>query len=120
MHAEQSIIDMGAINELRLMLGKRADKKLPALIASFYPNATLLIGQARDALGRGAVDGVRLAAHTLKSNDATFGATRLSMAALDLERAARDHHMDEAHTTRARIEREYERARAALEELFPT
>jgi CheY-like chemotaxis protein len=59
------------------------------LIQGFAEDAPALVAAARDALARGDAAGVRRAAHTLKSNAATFGARALSDRSRDLEEAAK-------------------------------
>jgi HPt (histidine-containing phosphotransfer) domain-containing protein len=59
------------------------------LIEGFTEDAPALVAAARDALGRGEATEVRRAAHTLKSNAATFGAHSLSDRSRELEEAAK-------------------------------
>jgi HPt (histidine-containing phosphotransfer) domain-containing protein len=53
------------------------------------------------------VDEVRRAAHTLKSNGATFGATRLSELCLELEQQAKSGDLTGADVLATRIDEEY-------------
>jgi HPt (histidine-containing phosphotransfer) domain-containing protein len=55
----------------------------------FADDAPALIAAARDGLGRGDAAEVRRAAHTLKSNAATFGAHFLSDLSREAEEAAK-------------------------------
>ena len=59
------------------------------LIQGFADDAPALIAAARDGLGRGDAEEVRRAAHTLKSNAATFGAHVLSDLSREAEEAAK-------------------------------
>ncbi len=59
------------------------------LIEGFAQDAPALVAAAREALARGDTAEVRRAAHTLKSNAATFGAQALSDRSRELEEAAR-------------------------------
>jgi CheY-like chemotaxis protein len=59
------------------------------LIDQFRADASELLGGARAALATGDVDGLRRAAHTLKSNAATFGAVTLADRSRALEEAAK-------------------------------
>jgi len=58
---------------------------------------------------------VRRAAHTLKSNGATFGATGFSELSRQLESLARPGTLEGTADLIARIEAEFERVRIALE-----
>jgi CheY-like chemotaxis protein/HPt (histidine-containing phosphotransfer) domain-containing protein len=88
---------------------------LTALIDTFLSDAPRLVEAARRGLERGQTDEVRRAAHTLKSNGATFGATRFSELSRQLESLARSGTLEGADELIARIDAEYERVRIALE-----
>jgi len=88
---------------------------LTALIDTFLSDAPRLIEAARRGLGHGQTDEVRRAAHTLKSNGATFGATSLSELSRQLEALARSGTLEGAGELITRIDAEYERVRIALE-----
>jgi len=55
------------------------------LVDTFAEEAPPLIAEMRAALGAGAAERFRRAAHSLKSNSSTFGATRLAARARELE-----------------------------------
>ena len=59
------------------------------LIEGFAQDAPVLVAAAREGLSRGDAAEVRRAAHTLKSNAATFGAQALSDRSRELEEAAK-------------------------------
>lgn len=118
-HSKDVVIDDMALSELKAMLGPRAETRLPTLLASFYPTAERLLADARTAAREGNADSLRRAAHSLKSNAATFGALRLATAALDLERRARSCRMDGAEELIRNAEAEFARARAALSARYP-
>jgi PAS domain S-box-containing protein len=88
---------------------------LTALIDTFLSDAPRLVEAARQGLEHGQTDEVRRAAHTLKSNGATFGATSLSELSRQLEALARSGILEGADELIARIDAEYERVRIALE-----
>jgi HPt (histidine-containing phosphotransfer) domain-containing protein len=88
---------------------------LRALIDTFLRDAPRLVDGARRGLQQGQPDEVRRAAHTLKSNGATFGATRFSELGRELESLARSGALEGAAELIARIEAEYEQVRIALE-----
>jgi CheY-like chemotaxis protein/HPt (histidine-containing phosphotransfer) domain-containing protein len=88
---------------------------LTALIDTFLSDVPQLVEAARRGLEHGQTDEVRRAAHTLKSNGATFGATSLSELSRQLEALARSGILEGADELIARIDAEYERVRIALE-----
>jgi CheY-like chemotaxis protein/HPt (histidine-containing phosphotransfer) domain-containing protein len=101
----------------RLMESIRDDDPglLPALVDTFLGEVPGVVETARRGLQQEQADEVRRAAHTLKSNGATFGATNLSELSRQLEVLAGLGDMDGAATLIAQIEAEYERVRIALE-----
>jgi len=88
---------------------------LTALIDTFLSDAPRLVEAARRGLEHRQTDEVRRAAHTLKSNGATFGATSLSELSRQLEGLARSGTLEGADELIARIDAEYEQVRIALE-----
>ena len=66
------------------------------LIEQFVTDAPALVGDARAGIEAGDPAAVRRAAHTLKSNSATFGASALAERARQLEETARRGSLDEA------------------------
>jgi PAS domain S-box-containing protein len=88
---------------------------LTALIDTFVSDAPRLVEAARRGLEHGQTDEVRRAAHTLKSNGATFGATSFSELSRQLEALARSGILEGADEFIARIDAEYQRVRIALE-----
>jgi PAS domain S-box-containing protein len=88
---------------------------LTALIDTFLSDVPRLVEGARRGLQQGQADEVRRAAHTLKSNGATFGATSLSELSRELESLAGSGTLEGAAELIARIEAEYDRVRVALE-----
>ena len=55
------------------------------LIGTFFEEAPTMLAELRSAQAAQAVDAFRRAAHSLKSNGHTFGATQLAAMARDLE-----------------------------------
>jgi PAS domain S-box-containing protein len=88
---------------------------LAALVDTFLNDVPRLIDGARQGLQQGRADEVRRAAHTLKSNGATFGATRLSELSRELEALARSETLEGTTDLLARIEGEFESVKTALE-----
>jgi PAS domain S-box-containing protein len=88
---------------------------LVALIDAFLDDVPRLVDGARQGLQQGQADEVRRAAHTLKSNGATFGAMGFSELSRELEALARSGTLEGTADLLARIEGEYELVRIALE-----
>ncbi len=77
-----STIDMAVFTELQEAAGAEF---VAELVATFLEEAPLMLTELRDAQATGLADVFRRAAHSLKSNSNTFGATRLGEMARDLE-----------------------------------
>jgi CheY-like chemotaxis protein len=84
------IIDGSALERLRMTLGKQAHALLPTLVNTFINDGTRLLNEATQALEQDNAQDLRRAAHTLKSNGATFGAMMLSNVAKQLEQLGRE------------------------------
>lgn len=85
-------IDMSIFEELRQISG--ADF-LRELVDTFLEEAPQLLSQLRSSIETGDVETFRRAAHSLKSNGATFGASRFSLQAKELELLARENKLPE-------------------------
>jgi HPt (histidine-containing phosphotransfer) domain-containing protein len=94
------LLDPAALEGLREIGG---DEFVADLIETFLEDAPPLLS----ALHGSDADEVRRAAHTLKSNGATFGATRLSELSRELELLAKSGDLSRAPDLAARIEAEY-------------
>jgi PAS domain S-box-containing protein len=90
---------------------------LVELIDVFLADSPELIDQIRAGLAAGDGEGVRRAAHSLKSNAASFGASQLSAAARGLETIAKGGRLEGALDRLAEIETAYARLAPVLEEL---
>ncbi|MBI5722084.1 MAG: Hpt domain-containing protein [Burkholderiales bacterium] len=75
-------IDRATFGELQATTG--ADFVVE-LVGTFFEEAPQMIGELRGALAAGDADRFRRAAHSLKTNACTFGATALGAAARGLE-----------------------------------
>ncbi len=93
-------IDPAALDGLREIGG---DELVADLVETFLADAPALLASLR----AGDVDEVRRAAHTLKSNGATFGATRLAELSRELEELARTGDLSGAPGLADRIDAEY-------------
>jgi PAS domain S-box-containing protein len=106
-------IDGAAIERLRATIG---DADTGELIGTFLEEAPKLLASMRNAARHGDLGRLRVAAHTLKSNAATFGATELSELSRQIERLAEEGSESAAPDLIDRAERDYERVRPILEE----
>jgi HPt (histidine-containing phosphotransfer) domain-containing protein len=86
-----SPIDMNTFNALKNSTG--ADF-IGELIGAFLEDAPDSINQMQTALANSDVDSFRRAAHSLKSNAATFGAMELSTLAKELEVMGRENNLN--------------------------
>jgi CheY-like chemotaxis protein/HPt (histidine-containing phosphotransfer) domain-containing protein len=109
------VLDARALEQLRATLGREADRMLPALIEQFYRDADRLLGQAHQAIEQGRVEDLRIAAHSLKSTSATFGAMALSAVAREVESLACRGKLEGVVEQLTRAEAEFASAKTALE-----
>jgi HPt (histidine-containing phosphotransfer) domain-containing protein len=86
-----SILDMNTFNELKESTG--ADY-IGELIDAFLDDAPELFLQLKSALANKDTESFRRAAHSMKSNAATFGAMELSMLAKELEAKGRENNLE--------------------------
>jgi histidine phosphotransfer protein HptB len=87
------------------------------LVVTFLEEAPGMLTELRSARAGGDGDRFRRAAHSLKSNANTFGATRLAALAREMELADLDAGPARDETALAGLEAEYARAAAALKVL---
>ncbi len=88
-------IEMATFEELKQMSG--ADF-INELIDTFLEDAPRQVKDMRAALKAGDAEAFRRAAHSLKSNSATFGAKRLSGLAKDLEMMGKENKLSGAES----------------------
>jgi HPt (histidine-containing phosphotransfer) domain-containing protein len=110
---EAASLDQAALERLRETVGDDS-AVLAELIDSFLEDAPRLLADLRRALDTGDAAGVRLAAHSLKSNGAEFGAQAFSELCKQLETRAKAGTLDGAGELLARAEAEYGRVKVAL------
>jgi HPt (histidine-containing phosphotransfer) domain-containing protein len=107
-------LDPAALERLRATMGAGF---LDELLSTFLEDSQELVGTLRRALGDGDVDSFRRAAHSLKSNAASFGAATLSTLARDLETLAKSGSLDGAAPGVERLADECARVARALREV---
>lgn len=86
-----SVIDLNTFTNLKETVG--ADF-IGEMVDTFLEDALTQIGQMKSGLAAQDVDLFRRAAHSLKSNAATFGATELAGLARELEMLGRENNLE--------------------------
>jgi CheY-like chemotaxis protein len=108
-------LDMDALDRLR-SLGKPDEPNfLSQLIDDFFVDTSQLLDSLRHAIDENDAKAIFVAAHSLKSSGATYGAKHFASLCKALESAARDGELSEAASHLNRIEVEYLRVKHALE-----
>ncbi len=90
---------------------------LVELINAYLDDSQQLIEQMHTGLAAGDIELVRRSAHSLKSNSASFGGSRLATAARELEMMAKGGTLNGAETKLAAVETEYGQLVPVLVEL---
>ena len=111
---ERQCSTCAALERLRATMGAGF---LDELLSTFVEDSQELVGTMRRALAEKDTDSFRRAAHSLKSNAASFGAMTLSTLAKDLEALARSGSLDGAASRVERLAGECERVVRALQEV---
>ncbi|QJY49795.1 hybrid sensor histidine kinase/response regulator [Pseudonocardia broussonetiae] len=83
-------VDPGVLAELARSFGPDGDAVVAELVAAATAHLPELVDRLRSALDLGDAAGLRMAAHTLRSNAATLGAARLADACRALEHGGPD------------------------------
>jgi CheY-like chemotaxis protein len=107
-------LDPTALTTLRDLGG---DEFVTEVIDTFLADTPAEIARLREALASQEAQDLRRAAHTLKSNGATLGATHFAALCQAIEHQARDHQLDGADEAITRIEVEHQALARALGQL---
>jgi HPt (histidine-containing phosphotransfer) domain-containing protein len=107
-------LDMDTFEELKAISG---DDFINELVDTYLDDAPKLLQDMKKALQAGDADSFRRAAHSLKSNSATFGAMRLSGLAKELEMLGKEGKLDEARPRMQPLEQAVEAVSAELKGL---
>lgn len=86
-----SVLDLNTFNTLKESAG---EDFIGELIDAFLEDAMKQMNEMKTALRESNVDAFRRAAHSLKSNAATFGAEDLQALARELEMMGREQNLD--------------------------
>ena len=109
-------IEMQALDRLLEMTGDSAF--VTELIESYLENSPQLLLNLRRSFERQDAGEFRMAAHTMKSSSADFGAMTLSAYCKELEMIGKSGKLDGVEKLVSQAEAEYERVRPALEALL--
>jgi two-component system, sensor histidine kinase and response regulator len=116
--SEQEPINRAALDDLLATTG--GDPAfLAELIDTYFEDTGTLLPAMRKAVVAGSADQLRRAAHSLKSNSASFGAHELTVLCRELEEQGRAGSLGGAAERLAQVEAEYDRVRRALEAARP-
>jgi HPt (histidine-containing phosphotransfer) domain-containing protein len=105
------VIDKTTFDELKQMSG---DDFINELIDTFLEDAPKMIAEIKSALAANNTDTFRRAAHSMKSNAATFGASRLAELAKELEMLGKENKLLETGDKLKSLEEAYESVRDEL------
>lgn len=108
-----SVIDLNTFNDLRETTGAQFVNEL---IDTFIEDSPSLINQMKKAISLLDAESFRRAAHTLKSNAATFGAMQLSSLARELESMGRENNLEIGNRLEV-LEEAFQKAKSQLIEL---
>jgi HPt (histidine-containing phosphotransfer) domain-containing protein len=111
----EAVIDQTTYDDLKKLVG---EDYIGELVETFFEEAPGLLDEMRLASDGGDTEAFRRSAHSLKSNGASFGATRLESLARDLEDMGRDDRLDEAGAKLPELEAAYAQAAEALKALL--
>jgi HPt (histidine-containing phosphotransfer) domain-containing protein len=112
---ELPVLDPSVLKKLRDTLGPRADQTLPLLVDQFFRDGPNLLAAQRQALAEGRAGDLCRAAHTLKSNAATFGTLALWAVEKELERLTKPGTLTGAESLVRKGEEEFARAKTEVE-----
>ncbi len=107
-------LDMTVYEELKDATG---GDFIDELVETFLDDAPRLMSELKAALQAQDAEAFRRAAHSLKSNSATFGANRLSGMAKELEMLAKEQKLSEAATKLPEVEETLHSVEAELKGL---
>lgn len=108
------IIDQATFEELKQMSG---EDFINELIDTFLEDAPKMIAEIKSALNANNADSFRRAAHSMKSNASTFGATELAVLARELEMLGKENKLADSGDKLKAFEEAYASAREELKGL---
>lgn len=115
---ENDVLDHSALDGLRDLQEDGEDDLIKELIEIYIADAPSYIADISLAVESANAHAMERAAHTLKGSSASLGANLLAAACLEMEKLGRSNSVEGAPELLAHIEREFERARRALEAML--
>jgi len=116
--SEPDAIDHKALDMLLEAVGGDA-AFLAELIDTYFVDSRELLASMRQALVTKDAPGLQRAAHSLKSNSASFGAHTLTRLCRELEERGKDNRLEGADALVDQIEKEYNRVERSLQAARP-
>jgi HPt (histidine-containing phosphotransfer) domain-containing protein len=113
---DAQVIDRTTFDRLLDSLGGDADF-LTEMLETYFEDSPRQIAAMEAALAVGDADGLRRAAHSVKSNSATFGALAFSARSKEIEILAKQGDLRGAEPGVAALAAEYPRVEQALKEM---
>ncbi len=113
---QPAVLDVVVLENIRRMERNGSSGLMARLIDLYQRNTATLLEQLRGAADAGEREGLRTAAHTLKSSSANMGAMRMQGLCKELEMMARAGPVPDARAYVAAIEQEFAMVRTALQE----
>ena len=107
-------VDKATFDELKAMSG---EDFINELIETFLDDAPKLIDELKSALEANNADTFRRAAHSMKSNAATFGASQLATLAKELEMLGKENKLHETGDRLGTLEEAFAAVRVELRDL---
>ena len=108
-------VDFAVLQEFETMMGEDGPGLVQELITLYLEDSPELMATMRRAIAEEEATVLQRAAHTLKGNSDTVGATKLSARSFDLQRLAETGSVEGAPALLQHIETEFEQARQELE-----
>ena len=108
------VIDKTTFDELKQMSG---EDFINELIDTFLEDAPKLMDELKSALHANNADTFRRAAHSMKSNAATFGASQLATLAKELEMLGKENKLNETGDRLGELQEAFASVRAELTDL---
>ena len=111
----ESVIDMATFEGLKDMVG---EDFIAELVGTFFEEAPRLISDLQTSLQAGDAPAFTRAAHSLKSNSASFGANTLAAQAREIEMLGRAGELEKGGVLLAALEESYSQVEEALRTLL--
>jgi histidine phosphotransfer protein HptB len=113
---DAQVIDRGTFNRFTESIGGDPDF-LAEMLETYFDDSPRQLAAMEAALAAGDAEQLRRAAHSLKSNSATFGALTFSAHAREIEMMAKDGDLHGAEPSAAALAAEYPLVEQSLREL---